>query len=494
MEKTIARALLTCALAAALSALLLWFGTGLHPVWWLTWVATLPVLFTAPRLNGWQASATACIAWALGGLNEWTFLHRSIELPIAVVLLAVMVPALVFALAVLSWRQFVLAGRLGRAALSFAAVWVTFEFAMQALSANSTASNIAYSQMNCLPILQVASLAGPSGIDFLLFFIPGALAALLVGKATLRHRLILTGIVGALLTLTLTWGASRLANTSRKDPRVKVGLIASDLPQNLFPQSPEAQERLFSAYDAQRARLMDDGAELVVLPEKIARVESRPQFSSLHDSDAVVLAGIELVNGGHRYNEALLSWPNAAEPWHYIYRKHHLVPGFEDRETPGTERLVLPTATGKWGVEICKDMDFPALSRQYGNDEVGLMIVPAWDFVKDDWLHDRMAVMRGVEGGFTVVRAAKQGLLSVSDDRGRILAEKSSSAEPFSTLLASAPVHHTATLYTRFGDLFGWANVVWLTGVSVFWRKTARSRKERLSFAESEANELQALR
>jgi apolipoprotein N-acyltransferase len=339
----------------------------------------------------------ACLAWTISGLNEWTFLHGSIELSVAMGLLAVLVPALVFGLAVLLWRQFVLVGKLGRAALSFAAVWVTFEFAMQTLSANSTSGNIAYSQMNCLPTLQVASLAGPSGIDFLLFFIPGALAALFVGKATLRHRLILTGFVGALLTLTLTWGASRLANTSRKDPRVKVGLIASDLPQNIFPQAPEAQQKLFSEYDAQVARLMDEGAELVVLPEKIARVEDRPQFSSLHDSDAVVVAGIEFVNGGQRSNEALLSWPGSTEPWHYIYRKHHLVPGFEDRETPGTERLVLPTATGKWGVEICKDMDFPALSRQYGKDEVGLMIVPAWDFVKDDWLHDRMAVMRGVE-------------------------------------------------------------------------------------------------
>jgi apolipoprotein N-acyltransferase len=50
------------------------------------------------------------------------------------------------------------------------------------------------------------------------------------------------------------------------------------------------------------------------------------------------------------------------------------------------------------------------------------VLVPAWDFTLDGWLHDRMAVMRGVESGFTVVRAAKQALLTVSHDRGRILA------------------------------------------------------------------------
>ncbi len=469
---------------------MLWLATGLHPVWWLTWIAALPVLFVAPRVNRWPAFGMALGAWATGDLNEWKFLHGMIELPAAVLLLAIFGPALVFALAVLLWRQFVLAGKLGRAALSFASVWVTFEYALQALSANSTYGDLAYSQMNCLPVLQVASLGGPSGIDFFLFFIPGALAALMVGKATLSHKLILTGAVGSLLTLTLAWGASRLANTSRKDPQIRVGLVASDVKENRFPQDRAAQQRLFREYNTQISRLIDDGAELVVLPEKIAPVESRPQFNALHDSDAVVLVGVELAAGGHRYNEALLSWPGSAELWHYIYRKHHLVPGFEDRETPGKERLVIPTVSGKWGVQICKDLDFPALSRQYGKDEVGLMIVPAWDFILDDWLHDRMAVMRGVEDGFTIVRVAKQGRMSVSDDRGRILAEKSSSAEPFSTLLANAPVHHTMTLYTRFGDWFAWVNILWLIGVLVFRRALASAGTQQLSFAESEQEEV----
>jgi hypothetical protein len=33
-----------------------------------------------------------------------------------------------------------------------------------------------------------------------------------------------------------------------------------------------------------------------------------------------------------------------------------------------------------------------------------LMLVPAWDFNADGWLHARMAVLRGVEGGYAIVR------------------------------------------------------------------------------------------
>ena len=102
-------------------------------------------------------------------------------------------------------------------------------------------------------------------------------------------------------------------------------------------------------------------------------------------------------------------------------------------------------------------MDFPQLARQYGNDGVGLLLVSAWDFDEDDWLHARMAMMRGVESGFAIARAAKEGLLTVSDSRGRVLAHMSSKAAPFATLVATAPARHEATLYDRFGDWFAWA-------------------------------------
>jgi len=104
-------------------------------------------------------------------------------------------------------------------------------------------------------------------------------------------------------------------------------------------------------------------------------------------------------------------------------------------------------------------LNFPALSRQYRAAGVGLLLVPAWDFTLDGWLHGRMAIMRGVESGFSIARIAKQGQLTVSDDRGRVLAEESSAAAPFSTLMVVAPVRHDDTLYLRFGDYFAWANV-----------------------------------
>jgi apolipoprotein N-acyltransferase len=454
-----------CLAAAAVSAVMLWFGTGLHPIWWLTWIAMLPVLLLAPRVGQWPAQLTALLAWTIGGLNELTYMHR-VEVPLSVALAAIIGPALVFDLAVMTWRALVLRGDIARAAMAFASTWVVFEFALQRLSPHSTFGSIAYSQLNCLPILQVASLAGLAGISFLLFLIPGTIAAVTSGRGTRREKFALAGSVAALLAATVVWGTWRLKAAPWQQgaaPRVLVGLVASDLPQNVIPELPDDKKRLFAEYASQANQLVADGAQIVIVPEKIARIYGSSigivdaPIGAAARNGAVIVIGVARWTPSTKLNEARVY---AFGELYTTYEKHHMLPAFESDMLPGTTRAILQQPSGKWGIEICKDMDFPALSRQYGNDGAGLVLVPAWDFVMDGWLHDRMAVVRGVESGFSIVRAAKQGLLTVSDDRGRILAEQHSDSADFATLLAAVPVRHDATLYDRWGDWFSWLNVL----------------------------------
>jgi apolipoprotein N-acyltransferase len=67
-----------------------------------------------------------------------------------------------------------------------------------------------------------------------------------------------------------------------------------------------------------------------------------------------------------------------------------------------------------------------------------------------------MAVLRGVEGGFAVARAARGGRLTISDDRGRIIAEAASGAAPVASVLAEVRLRQAGTPYARHGDWFAW--------------------------------------
>jgi apolipoprotein N-acyltransferase len=116
----------------------------------------------------------------------------------------------------------------------------------------------------------------------------------------------------------------------------------------------------------------------------------------------------------------------------------------------------------------------------YGRARVGLLLVPGWDFNIDRGWHGHIAIMRGVESGFSIAHAAKNGYLTVSDNRGRILGQTRSDSAPFATLLAEVPVAHARTLYLSWGDWLAWLSLVILviSLIHLFRLRTTPARLE----------------
>ena len=88
--------------ALVLSAAAFYFGTGLHPIWSLTWFAPLPMLLMAPRLSRWTAWSLAFAAFLLGALNVWSY--DRIVTPLWLTIFILIVPSLVFAFVVSAHR------------------------------------------------------------------------------------------------------------------------------------------------------------------------------------------------------------------------------------------------------------------------------------------------------------------------------------------------------------------------------------------------------
>jgi len=106
--------------AAITSAALFYFGTGLHPIWWILWLAPVPVLAIAPRIHGSTAFLIGSSAWFVGEMNQWNYVRHYIELPWPIAFLYFVVPAVVFGLAVLFTRSFLRRRSVLMAALALA--------------------------------------------------------------------------------------------------------------------------------------------------------------------------------------------------------------------------------------------------------------------------------------------------------------------------------------------------------------------------------------
>ncbi|MEV8639185.1 nitrilase-related carbon-nitrogen hydrolase [Streptosporangium sp. NPDC051023] len=450
------------AVAAGLSAVLFALGTGLHPIWFLTWLAPLPVLLAAARVRFRLALAAAFAAFAAGQAPLWLYFLNVVEIPLPLMAALMLGLALVFALLAAASGALVRRGRPLSAVVLPSAGWAATEYLLSVLGPYGAWWSLGYTQADVLPVLQAVSLTGVWGVTFLLLAVPSAAAVLLSGTV---GRLRVALVVWVVLVAVLGYGAWQLR---APEPGARVALLVTDHPNDAIPLDTAQGRTLVARYAEQVEALAARGVRTVVLPEKTFLADDRtlPMLASAltritarHRVD--VVAGLVLRRGDVLTNVALGYPAGGGRPSEYT--KHFLIPGLESELTPGSGLTVLP---GGSGLIICKDLDYPGLVRSYREAGATVLYAPAWDFSTDGWLHGRMALVRGVESGVTVARAARAGRLVISDPAGRVVAETESSSADFATAIAPLPAAVAPTLYARVGDWFAWL-CLGLTAVSL---------------------------
>lgn len=455
-------------LCTLLSAAGFYFSIGLGAQWWLLWFAPVPVLWLAfgPIAPG-RVFLAAWLAEALGALNLLPAYGGAMPLVVA---LAVAGPALLFAASVMGARR--VERTLGpiAAMFAFAALWTMCDFFLSFDLSVGSAASPAAAEVGAPIFVQSASLVGFLGVTFLLGVVSAGIAL------SLRRRDARPiAIAAVLFAANAAYGWWRVAEPPKA--AMKIALVESDNAVGGIVKANEPRTmKAVDAYVQAIAKLRDAKVALIVLPENIAMVP--PEWwgavqgklqSVANEADAVIIAGFNTRLDGAERNISWSFLPGAASP--VTYEKRRLVKGPETRlYTPGSAKRALPNGIG---LEICKDMDFQAMIRA---DEVAtrpaLLAVPAWDFDKDDWSHARVAVLRSVENGVPLARTARDGLLTLNDRYGRVVA-RARSVGGFTTLIGELPLdgHGGATLYDRIGDVLGWlcaALGLGLVGISLF--------------------------
>ena len=438
----------------------MWFASsGANNVAILAWLAPIPLLAVLPDLRFVLAVAVAFTASAIGALS-WLVAYG----PLAFALIFMV--AIPFTAVAAIWQVIVARAHAVTAAVTFPVLIVAAEFLFSRISPHGTLGSTAYTQGDSLLILQMASLTGMWGVSFILA-LPAAAAAVAWRcrqTRTVAGTVLVTGIVP--LIVVLVFGFARLA-LPPLDGQAMVGLVASDVETARRLEQGRTGEPLdvLHSFVSHIHALASQGAEIVVLPEKFVAIAPEHDSSgrtilsaAARERQITLGAGWYLAMSSEPRNVAVVFGPGGDVI--FEYDKQHLIPGIEWGYRRGTSLGVLPGQSPPTGVAICKDLDFVPLGRAYAQAGVGLLLVPAWDFVRDRWLHSRMAVMRGVEGGYAIARTATDGLLTVSDRHGRIVAERASSEADAVLLNATVPVSAGGTFYSRTGDWFAWLCVI----------------------------------
>ncbi|HEY4145826.1 apolipoprotein N-acyltransferase [Pinirhizobacter sp.] len=436
--------------AMLLSGAMFYLSQGLADVWALAWFAPVPLLWLAyGRAPTWQVAGAGAVAILAGSAYA---VQCYGTLPVMIILAVVGPQVVLFTAAMVFARAVQRHGSSWLTLFAFPAAWTACEYLVGAISPHGTYGSLAYSQVSAPLLIQGASLFGYCAVTFALCLFANTLAMALRPTRTSMVA-IATGLV--ICVANVAFGMLRLAQPQQPGVRVAAMVDETAMEHAWHAKTSQDASAVVEAYANAIRGAAAQGATFVVTPEGGMPLKSNWAPAIQAQLAAVsTQANVHIIAGFNQIDPpgdiALSFQPGGAAQF---YAKRHPVPILEDRFVPGRQSGWLGNGRA---MEICKDMDFPATINRDAAKGVRLMGVPAGDFGLDAWLHARMAVMRSVEGGFAMVRAANDGLVTINDAEGRLIASKMAAPVGLTSVVAEVPLGPGPTVYIRIGDVFAW--------------------------------------
>lgn len=447
-------------------AVLLLFSNGRWFIPLATWLAPVFLIRFARTQPAVKGLGLLLVANVLANIFFWQgIIPGVLHLPVASGI------GVIFWLPYLADRLLVNRLRSFAATLVFPLLQVSLEYINAITDPLGSWGSLAYTQHSFLPLLQLLSITGIWGLSFLIAWLaPVVNWAWEQDFALQRVRNGVLTYVG-ILALVLVYGSVRMTFFPPQSATLQVASITDE--QNHFrvkdlsasrEKSLELGERLFqqSRQQAQAGAdviIWQEGAIIAAQADEAHFVE---QARALAQEEKVYLL-LGLVTVPEEFpkdkvdNQAIWITPDGEVKWHYL----------KARPVPGMDQLVVgdgiipvdQTESGAIASVICFDMDHPAYIRQAGRSGTDVMLVPSNDWADIVPFHTYMASFRGIENGFSIVRATGNGLSAAFDYQGRTLA----AADYFTTkqaMISHVPTHGVKTIYAVVGDLFAWLSMV----------------------------------
>ena len=377
--------------------------------------------------------------------------------------------------------------------LVFPLVMVTAQYIMILTSPYGSYGSHAYSQYGNLPLLQIMSVTGLSGITFVLAWFASVVNW--AWEQQFEWKKVWKGVItyaGILTCILLAGGASLISPSSFDTVRIaaipateifEMDQYMKDSLQHLI--SGEITETELASIRTKFSANTDDliersereahaGASIVfwsegggyVLNEDEATLIERGRMLARQEEIYLGMALATLTSGQKLVeNKIVLIEPSGEIAWQYF--KARPVPGEPVVRGDG-EILTLDTPYGKIAGAICYDMDFPNLIRQAGKAGVDVLFNPANEWEEVAPMRMRMATFRCIENGFSMFRPSSNGFSVATDYHGRVLSITDYFTSEDPVMIAYVSTKGATTIYSRIGDIFAWLCVAGFVS-SIIW-------------------------
>ena len=348
---------------------------------------------------------------------------------------------------------------------------------------------LGYTQWNAPEMLQLAAFTGVYGVSFIVAF-TGASLGWAFATQGVKDGVWHMAAAAVVFLAAYTYGHYTLPDDSSKRPFKPLLSVSTALLQPNIDQykkwSPQYEAEILQTLQAQGISLAGKGVRLMVWPESAVpgALTEEPYWTLFKEiaaqTNAYQFIGSNVEEDGKQYVGAYLLAPQAEEL--QSYRKTKLVPFGEYIPLEGLVRRVfkdvavlgelgsfMPGARGQKpldlggvavGETICYESIYPQLWLSQNRQGAKLFINvtnDAWFFeTAAPFQHLAVNVLRAVETGRPVLRAANTGFSAVIDPFGRI--EKQSRLFTQEILQASVPLplNEQKNFYTQWGDWFAW--------------------------------------
>lgn len=425
----------------------------------LAWIALIPLLIALEECSpreafriGMTCGITA-YAFILYWLNivftQYGHLPWSVSIP--VYLLLVLWLSLFYSLSTWIARLGELVGI--KAAFTLPIAWVAFDYIRSFLFSGFAWAMLGHSQFRTLPLIQIADLAGVYGITLLIVLVNIVMHRALraVSGAGVPYPVKSAAVVLILLGATLFYGFNRLnrPDTDHTKP-LRVALIQGNIPQDV-KWSPEFRQQTLDTYERLTRDASKGGVDLIVWPESAVPfffqdepLQAERIRTLAKEMNACLLFGSpahELRNGKSTFlNSAFLISPRGetlgrADKLHLVPFGEYvplgnvltfinkIVVGIGDF-APGEKAVPLDTGSVKLGIQVCYEVIFPELARQYV--QAGARVLVA--ITNDAWFgrssapyqHLAISTFRAIETRTPLIRAANTGVTAIVDQNGYI--------------------------------------------------------------------------